>query len=298
MSKPKLAQFFFILTSVALLVIPLTRAAHETAAFRGQREPALENVSIAPDYSLAITAAQLLDKTRQNRGMTLVDIRSPEEFERLRIPGALNVPLHAVKTKAYLKAHPFVLVGGGIEWRDAESECKRLRQEGFKPSILFGGLVAWHRQGGPLEGDRLLVATYREIPAPLFFHEKVYGNIEIFDVSPTPSTEAQKLIPATVHMPTIAGLVKVAQQSDPAYRTLVLLTENGERDEKLDAALNAAGITNAFYLRGGLGGYRQFLENTTLSWKSRAERLVVSGGCGTCGAVNQEEAPHAEGKGH
>ncbi|MFO7687346.1 MAG: rhodanese-like domain-containing protein [Desulfobacterales bacterium] len=298
MSKPKLAQFFIIVTSVALLVIPLTGAAEETAAFRGQRKPALENVSIAPDYSLAITAARLLDKTRQNRGMTLVDIRSPEEFERLRIPGALNVPLHAVKTKDYLKAHPFVLVGGGIEWRDAESECKRLRQKGFKPSILFGGLVAWHRQGGPLEGDRLLVATYTEIPAPLFFHEKVYGSIEIFDVSPTPSTEAQKLIPATVHMPTIAGLVKVAQQSDPAYRTLVLLTENGERDEKLDAALNAAGITNAFYLKGGLGGYRQFLENTTLSWKSREERLVVSGGCGACGAVNQQEEPHAEGKGH
>ena len=202
--------------------------------------------------------------------MTLVDVRSPEEFERLRIPGSINLPLHAVKTKAFLKAQPFALVSAGCEWRDLESECKRLQQSGLKPSILFGGLVAWQSQGGPLEGDRLLVATYKEIPAHLFFHEKDYESIKVFDVSPIPLPDAKKLIHGNVHVKNIESLVKLAMQNISTYCTIVLFNENGEQYEKFDAALKKAGISTAFYLKGGINGYRNFLENTTLSWKSKA----------------------------
>ena len=69
----------------------------------------------------------------------------------------------------------------------------------------------------------------------------------------------------------------------------MLFNENGEQYEKFDAALKKAGISNSFYLKGGISGYRHFLENTTLSRKSRAERVVTLGGCGTCGSENQEE---------
>ena len=121
-----------------------------------------------------------------------MDIRSPEEFERLRIPGSINVALYAVKTKAYLKAQPFVLVGAGFEWRDLETESKCLHQSGFKPSILCGGLVAWQSQGGLLEGDRLLVAIYKEIPAHLFLHEKDYRRYKGFRRLTKATTRSRK----------------------------------------------------------------------------------------------------------
>lgn len=289
MDKYKLCRYFIFMMVALLLASPVSLTAAEATVVRRIPEEQSEGSPIEPDYSLAVTATELIRKTKQNRKVILVDIRSPEEFERLRIPGAINVALYAVKTKAYLKAQPFVLVGAGFEWRDLASECHLLQQSGFKPSALFGGLVAWQSQGGPLEGDRLLVATYREISAYLFFHEKDYKDIKVFDVSPKPLSPAKKLIHGTVHVENIERLVKFAKQNALTYRTLVLFNERGEQYEKFNAALKTAGITNAFYLKGGLSGYRNFLENTALSWRSRAERVVTLGGCGTCGRVSLDE---------
>jgi len=289
MNKHKLNQYFIFIVVALLLTSSKPAAAFEAATVPKISEELIKSAPIEPDYSFAVTAAEFLNKTKQNRRMTVVDVRSPEEFERLRIPGSINLPLHAVKTKAFLKAQPFALVSAGCEWRDLESECKRLQQSGFKPSILFGGLVAWQSQGGPVEGDRRLVAAYRKVPAHLFFHEKDYESIKVFDVSPYPLPDAKKLIHGNVHAKNIESLVKVAKQNSPTYRTIVLFNENGEQYEKFDAALKKAGISTAFYLKGGMNGYRKFLENTTLSWKSKAERVVTSGGCGTCSSVSQEE---------
>ena len=90
-------------------------------------------------------------------------------------------------------------------------------------------------------------------------------------------------------MKNIESLLKLLKQNSPTYRTLVLFNESGEQYEKFDSALKKSGIQTAFYLKGGLSGYRHFLENTALSWKSRAERVVTLGGCGTCDSVNQDE---------
>ena len=289
LSKHRMTQYFIISMAALLLAIPGRLAAAEAVKAPGIPEELSKGSPIEPDYSLAVTATELIDKAKQNRRMTLVDVRSPEEFERLRIPGSINLPLHAVKTKAFLKAQPFALVSAGCEWGDLESECKRLQRSGLKPSILFGGLVAWQSQGGSLEGDRLLVATYKEMPAHLFFHEKEYKDIKVFDVSAKPLPDVQKLIHGNVHVKNIESLVKLAKQNSPAYRTLLLFNENGEQYEKFDTALKKAGISAAFYLKGGISGYRNFLENTTLSWKSREERVVTLGGCGTCSRVSLEE---------
>ncbi|MGA9477686.1 MAG: rhodanese-like domain-containing protein [Desulfobacterales bacterium] len=289
MSKYRLTKYLLMMVAATLLSIPGPLAAAEDATVTGISKELIKGAAIEADYSLAVTAAELLNKTKQNRRMTLVDVRSPDEFDRLRIPGSISVPLHAVKTKDYLKAQPFVLVSAGYEWRDLETECKRLQQSGFKPSILFGGLVAWQNQGGPVEGDRLLVAAYKEISTHLFFYEKDYKDIKVFDVSTKPIPYIQKLIPGTVHVKNIESLLRLLKQNSPTYLTLVLFNESGEQYEKFDAALKKAGIPTAFYLKGGISGYRHFLENTTLSWKSKAERVVTLGGCGSCGRVCFEE---------
>jgi rhodanese-related sulfurtransferase len=289
MSKHRSARYFVIAVVVLLLSIPGPLAADEASTTAGIPEELIAGSPIERDFTLAVTATELLHRAKQNRRMIMVDVRSPEEFERLRIPGSINLPLYAAKTKAFLKTQSFALVSAGCEWRDLESECKRLQQSGLKPSILFGGIVAWQSQDGPLEGDRLLVATYKEIPAHLFFHEKDYKDIKVFDVSAKPVPDAQNLIHGNVYVENIGNLVKLARQCSPAYRTIVLFNENGEQYETFDAVLKRAGISTAFYLKGGINGYRNFIENTPLSWKSKAERVVTLGGCGTCSRVSIED---------
>jgi 3-mercaptopyruvate sulfurtransferase SseA len=53
------------------------------------------------DPSLAISVEAVLYKLKRNQKLTLVDVRSWQNFERLHIPGSINIPLYAVKTKTY-----------------------------------------------------------------------------------------------------------------------------------------------------------------------------------------------------
>lgn len=270
------------------LVSPNNLAAAETAAASRMPEESFKVSLIEPDYSLAVTATKLLSQTK-GREVVLVDIRSPEEFERLRIPGSINVALHALKTKAFLKAQPFVLVNAGFQWGNLEDECRRLRKIGFKPSILVGGLVAWRNQDGPLEGDQLLFASYRLVPAHLLFDEKDYGNLQAVEVADKSSPDAIKLIPGAMHVKNIESLKKFVEKKDPNYCILVLFNEHGDSYEKFYVALKKAGISSAFFLDGGLSGYRKFMENTALSWKSKEERIITFGACNSCGSGNPEK---------
>jgi hypothetical protein len=53
------------------------------------------------DPSLAILVGAVFYKIKRNQPLTLVDVRRKQDFERLHIPGSINIPLHAVKTKTY-----------------------------------------------------------------------------------------------------------------------------------------------------------------------------------------------------
>ncbi|MGD1999098.1 MAG: rhodanese-like domain-containing protein, partial [Desulfobacterales bacterium] len=102
MSKQKMTQYFIIAMTTLLLAVSGRLAAAEVSAAPeasstpGIPEELIGGSPIETDYSIAVTATELLKKNKQNCRITIVDVRSPEEFERLRIPGSINVPLHAV----------------------------------------------------------------------------------------------------------------------------------------------------------------------------------------------------------
>ncbi len=88
---------------------------------------------------------------RENADITLLDVRSPAEFEGVHIPGAYNVPLdtlgeHAAEIKRHVE-HPVVLVcRSGMRASQAEQKLAAAGMGNVK--VLEGGMMAWERTGG------------------------------------------------------------------------------------------------------------------------------------------------------
>ncbi|MFZ0725150.1 MAG: rhodanese-like domain-containing protein [Desulfobacterales bacterium] len=282
---------------VVLLTTPMPSAAAETAAAHRIPDELIKNSPVRSDLSLAVTADEILNRTK-SRGMILVDIRSPKDFERLRIPGSINVALHAVKTKFYLKSQPFVLVAAGFVWRDLEAECKRLCKGGFKPSILFGGLVAWQDQGGPLEGDLLALNEMRLISPADFYREKNLSRWLVVDGSQKRTAESRRLFPQALHAPfkkksTIVEFCEHLSGSIPngkkVYRTVLLFTQTGEHYASIEKICRK-GDFDIFFLDGGLQDYGQYADQLVLYRQSKKNKIKRIGSCRTCERSVQENA--------
>jgi rhodanese-related sulfurtransferase len=83
------------------------------------------------DPALVVSAESVLKEPKTKPEAILIDVRPKAEFEKLRIPGSLNIDLFAVKTKTFLQSKPLVLIGEGYRYRELEEETRLLRKAGF-----------------------------------------------------------------------------------------------------------------------------------------------------------------------
>jgi len=89
---------------------------------------------------------------------TLIDVRTPAEFEAGHIPGAVNIPLDELRgqlgeLREVLHDHDVVLVcRSGNRAGQAQ---QALHAAGLtSPTVLSGGIVDWERTGGPVNRGR------------------------------------------------------------------------------------------------------------------------------------------------
>jgi rhodanese-related sulfurtransferase len=84
----------------------------------------------------------------------LLDVRTEEEFDEVRIPGAVNIPLNELgeRVAEVPQDAPIVLVcRSGVR---SQYGAQVLRQAGFTDLQLYnleGGTIAWARRGWPTE---------------------------------------------------------------------------------------------------------------------------------------------------
>ncbi len=246
------------------------------------------------DPSLAISVEAVLYKLKRNQPFTLVDVRRREDFERLYIPGSINIALYAVKTKSYLKSVPVVLVNEGLCYAALENECQRLLERGYKVSILDGGLPAWKRRGGQVVGDLFALDDMKTVLPRVFFRAKDYVNTLVLDISSQPSEASGRLIPYAKHYPvldtsdgSLLHLRRLLKKNKP-FQSIVIFNETGEHYEKAEKIMITAGI-EAFYLLGGAADYQKYLDGLLLSWNPRDSRMKTVGNCKPCGAKTEDE---------
>ena len=248
------------------------------------------------DASFAVSVKTVLYKLKQKQKLTLVDVRRSEEFARLKIPGSINIPLYAIKTKSFLKSSPIIIVNEGYRHRQLEQEGRRLAERGFKVSILDGGLPAWKRKGGQLDGDLLGLDAMKTVSPQIFFREKDCENTLVIDISATRSEASSWLIPYAKHIPVVddkdgsaAELRKlISKNKNKPFQSIIIFNETGTQYEKAEKILNRMGI-ETFNLQGGVAGYRKYLEGLLLSWKPRDSRIKTVSNCKPCGLKEGEE---------
>ena len=150
---------------------------------------------------LAVSAKSLIPKIQNGGKVLLIDIRSAPDYAALHIPGAMNIPLHFIKTKPYLKSAPIVLVDQGLSLHRLAPACRELRKQGFDARILDGGMNSWSKSGGPMVGEPVRQMAYSRITPADFFLEKNDTRRIVCDVSAMRSPASMQLMTYAMHLP-------------------------------------------------------------------------------------------------
>ena len=134
------AQIQFVLLLVALLFPAAARSAEPTTP--------------APAAMVHRIGVEEYDKLRADTNHVILDVRSVAEFEKGRIPRAINIDINSktfAERTAALDRNKTYLVNCAVGMRSAKA-TKKLESMGFKNLYDLGpGFDGWKKAGKPIE---------------------------------------------------------------------------------------------------------------------------------------------------
>ncbi|HWT86858.1 MAG TPA: rhodanese-like domain-containing protein, partial [Myxococcales bacterium] len=139
------------------LNLPMPARIHEAVPANlegGAGQPAVASALAQPKVAVQSVSAKQLAEALRAPGVHLLDVRTPGEFEALRIAGAVNVPLDTLEPAALLASMApddpvYVVCQTGTRSQFAAAE---LRAAGFSRVVhVDGGTNAWAVAGLPVE---------------------------------------------------------------------------------------------------------------------------------------------------
>ena len=231
-----------------------------------------------------------LKSVLQKQGIIIVDVRDKKSFEKFNIPGSINIPLFAIRTKAFLKTKSLILINEGYNYSQLEQECERLRKSGFKVWLLNGGLYFWIQKGAPVKGDAFAQKELNRIPPRIFFAEKDYENWIVIDVSSSNDPKASLLFPQSISIPYINDEKKfilalkktLKKHKDNPFIFMLICDEKGERYPKVESIVKEIDAKNVFFLKGGIEAYRNFLKQQALIRQAKDHSKRIHEKCARC----------------
>lgn len=94
----------------------------------------------------SISTNELVDKLEQS--ITLIDVRTPEEYRRGHIAKAVNYPLNKIDRYKGKENELYVICQSGMRSKQA---AKVLKQKGYTVTNVQGGMNRWQ---GPIRGGK------------------------------------------------------------------------------------------------------------------------------------------------
>lgn len=196
--------------------------------------------------------------------IAIVDVRSAGEFEQFHIDGAANIPLHAIKTKSFLRQKALVLVGRGAVQLPLEEQCARLKADGYRVSVLKGGLKAWKENSGNFSGSAPDVLSLSTI-SPSELYEASHAEKWLIVLSKADRAAAKRA--SAVAMTIDPANRVLAEQNLRKLKALqraknsrvVIANANGEGYRAIEKLVLKAALKDVWYLAGGMRAYADFL---------------------------------------
>jgi rhodanese-related sulfurtransferase len=220
------------------------------------------HVSAGDSLSKSISVESVLQKVKEKQELILIDVRNSKEFGKFRIPGSVNIPLFAIKTKTFLKPKPLVLINEGNTYKQLIHECTILSESGFTVSILNGGLNQWRQKDGLLEGDVFAQRELNQVALQAFFAAQSSENWIVINASGKSETQnfQSTHIPYSNNPEQFISKLKsaIGNHKEKDFLSILIYDENGKNYEEIERHIHYAGIHNVLYLKGGLEGYKTF----------------------------------------
>ena len=120
-------------------------------ARRRQRRPDVDTGR--PTAVQQIAPLELQHWLTKNQRLTLIDVRTPREFEAEHIPGARLLPLSVLQQRSRELPDDRPIVCVCRSGARSQSACEQLARQGFTNLFnLSGGMIAWKRDGLPHTG--------------------------------------------------------------------------------------------------------------------------------------------------
>lgn len=106
------------------------------------------------DEDLRVIDTVSLQEIRQEPGVVLVDVRTPEAYQQGHLAGAINIPLPEMRQqdRRLAEAQRIVVYGRDVEGVLSAAAAKKLTSLGYSNVYDYRpGFADWQKQGLPVE---------------------------------------------------------------------------------------------------------------------------------------------------
>jgi rhodanese-related sulfurtransferase len=215
----------------------------------------------------------------------LIDIRNSSEYKSVHILGSINLPINSIVKKKYLKSKNLILINRGYSSDTLVKRCAKLKKQGFRVSILKGGINFWAMKELPLSNNNNIFSLFEITPLELYkslkstswlainisetpaiveltlsknknrlaYKNKYLNALETITV-PKPNTTIQKKeLVSAIHKKLKNKKLLIYSKDSSDYSFIFNIIKNQKRNYN-----KSGSICNVFFLKGGLNQFNLF----------------------------------------
>jgi len=234
------------------------------------QEPLFENTG---EYQQWVNRCllPLSEYERSRQAYFAIDVRDSKSYSRNHIRQSINMPLHAVKSKSFLKNKKILLLDEGVERARLIYACKQLFETGYpNVKVLQGGIIGLQNNAKNELKFNKAEGIYSLTPGKLIFDQR-YEPWIVVDITIQPSKRLVQYFDAIFSFDQYPAANQLRHifnsgQSNPtsgSSPSVILIDKAGQGYEQFELWRNEMSRLlkrdNIFYLQGGTKAFDEYV---------------------------------------